>query len=101
MISNDESADFSFGRIHSGAHVDHTGIEKREGCHCLHHYHGSWNNDGVMSSLYLYFYVFPGAAHSLLLLEDGRSGFDVSAQKNGRTVADSAENPSGMICFFA
>ena len=63
------------------AHVEHQGVQKRDGNHGFHHHNGSGNNDGVMSALDLYGDVLSLFVHGLLRTEDGGRGLDMRADQ--------------------
>ena len=86
--------------LHSGGHVLQQQIQKGDGGHGLHYHHGPGNDDGIVPSPDA---DLPAAAvlkQGCLGTGNGGSGFEGNSYQKIAAVADSAQDPAGMIGGF-
>lgn len=70
------------------------------GCHAFYNHDCAGNDDRIVASLDLQRTFNMVTANGLLWLKDGWSWLDMSAQKDGRAVADAAQNTAGVVGFL-
>lgn len=86
--------------INFGAHIDKQGVQQGNGSHGFYDDDRSWYDDGVMSALDRNFDIFSLFVDRLLFLEYGWRRLDMRAQDDRGTIADAAEDSSGMVGAF-
>ena len=79
-----------FEMIHSCPHIGQHQVQYGQGCHAFYNHDCAGNDDRIVASLDLQRTFNMVTADGLLWLKDGWSWLDMSAQKDGRTVADAA-----------
>ena len=86
--------------IHSCPHIGQHQVQYGQGCHAFYNHDCAGNDDRIVASLDLQRTFNMVTANGLLWLKDGWSWLDMSAQKDGRAVADAAQNTAGVVGFL-
>ena len=86
--------------IHSCPHIGQHQVQYGQGCHAFYNHDCAGNDDRIVASRDLQRTFNMVTANGLLWLKDGWSWLDMSAQKDGRAVADAAQNTAGVVGFL-